>query len=60
MRKDKTMYTIKIDLEDLEMIREAAKLAYDPKKHRKDYGVSAFLKETALRRAKRLLKKDAS
>ncbi len=51
-----TAYTIKIKKEDLEMIREAAKISYNEKKHRKDYGISAFLKESAINRAKRLLK----
>ena len=49
-------YTIKITDSDLETIRKASKVAYNEKKHRKDYGVSAFLKESALNRAKRLLK----
>ena len=51
-----TTYTFKIKREDLELIREAAKVAYNEKKHRKDYGISAFFKESALNRAKRLLK----
>ena len=50
-------FTMKIKEKELEIIREAAKIAYDPEKHRKDYGVSMFLKESALNRAKRLLKK---
>jgi len=52
-------FTIKIKKEELEAIREAARMAYDPKKHRKDYGVSAFMKESALNRAKRLQKKSS-
>ena len=54
--KKKTMITLQIDVIDLETIQEAAKLAYNETKHRKDYGVSAYLKESALNRAKRLLK----
>lgn len=51
---------MKITEVDLETLREAAKKAYNPKKHRKDYGVSAFIKETCLRRAKRLNNMEAS
>ena len=52
----KKMITLQIKLEDLETIKKAAKKAYNEKKHRKDYGVSAYLKESALNRARRLLK----
>ncbi len=54
--KTQTAFTIKIKPYELELIREAAKKAYDPKKHRKNYGVSGFLKESALKRASRILK----
>jgi len=50
-------YTIKITDEELEMIKKASKAVFDPKKHRKDYGVSGFLKESAINRAKRIFKK---
>lgn len=54
------LFNMKITEVDLETLREAAKKAYNPKKHRKDYGVSAFIKETCLRRAKRLNNMEAS
>ena len=52
------LFNMKITEADLETLREAAKKAYNPKKHRKDYGVSAFIKETSLAMAKRLNKKE--
>lgn len=54
-----TAFTLKIKSSELKKIREAAKLAYNPKKHRADYGVSAYLKESALNRADRALKRKA-
>jgi len=54
--KKKTMITLQIKVDDLNTIKKAAKVAYNEKKHRKDYGISAYLKESALNRAKRLLK----
>lgn len=49
--------TIKIRDEDYETFMRAAQVAYDENKHRKDYGISMYIKESALNRAKRLLKK---
>ena len=50
-----TKITIKISKEDLEIIKLAAKASYNEDKHRKDYGYSMYMKESALNRAKRLL-----
>ena len=52
----KVMITMQILVDDLEIIKKAAKASYNKKKHRKDYGVSAYMKESALNRAKRVLK----
>lgn len=55
------LINIKIKEEDFEIIKEAAKKAYNKNKHRKDYGYGAYMKESALNRAKRLLNtKDKS
>lgn len=51
------LINIKIREEDFEIIKEAAKKAYNKDKHRKDYGYGAYMKESSLNRAKRLLKK---
>lgn len=56
MKEKSVIITIKIAPSELEIIRKTAKLTYNSKKHRKNYGVSAFMKESSLNRAKRVMK----
>lgn len=50
------LITIKIEEEDLELLKKAASVAYNKEKHIKRYGYGSFMKEVALNRAKKILK----
>lgn len=52
--------TIRISEEDFETINKAVKVSYDEKKHRKNYGYGAYMKESSLNRAKKLINKCGS
>jgi len=50
------VYTLRLNKEEVELLDKAAKKNFNPDKHRKNYGIGSFLKESAIARAKRILK----
>ena len=51
------LLNFKLTEEERSIIEQASKITFDRKKHRKNYGASSFVKESALNRAKRLIAK---
>lgn len=47
--------SVRFKEDELEILEIASKLSFNEKKHRKNYSVSSFVKESALNRAKRII-----
>jgi len=50
------LISIRIKEDELALLKEAAKIAYDPAIHIKRYGYNSFMREASLKRAQELLR----